>query len=76
MQRMRSWLFAPGDSEKKMTKAADGAADVVLLDLEDSVAPESKPAARELVHESGAMEIRPVQFFHPGNQSQAGNPSK
>ena len=47
--RMRSWLFAPGDSEKKMAKAADGPADIVLLDLEDSVMPEGKPAARELV---------------------------
>ena len=49
LPRMRSWLFAPGDSEKKMTKAADGPADIVLLDLEDSVMPEGKPAARELV---------------------------
>ena len=49
MQRMRSWLFAPGDSEKKMARAADGPADVVLLDLEDSVSPEMKPAAREMV---------------------------
>ncbi len=47
--RMRSWLFAPGDSEKKMLKASDSAADIVLLDLEDSVMPENKPAARELV---------------------------
>ncbi len=47
--RMRSWLFAPGDSEKKMTKAADSAADIALLDLEDSVAPENKSAAREMV---------------------------
>lgn len=47
--RMRSWLFAPGDSERKMAKAADGEADVVLLDLEDSVLPEAKPAAREAV---------------------------
>ncbi|MGV2496750.1 HpcH/HpaI aldolase/citrate lyase family protein [Pelagerythrobacter aerophilus] len=49
--RMRSWLFAPGDSEKKMAKAADGPADIVLLDLEDSVAPESKPMAREMVRD-------------------------
>ncbi|RIV81410.1 CoA ester lyase [Pelagerythrobacter aerophilus] len=48
---MRSWLFAPGDSEKKMAKAADGPADIVLLDLEDSVAPESKPMAREMVRD-------------------------
>lgn len=51
MQRMRSWLFAPGDSEKKMAKAADGPADIVLLDLEDSVAPERKPVAREMVRD-------------------------
>lgn len=46
---MRSWLFAPGDSEKKMAKAADSAADIVLFDLEDAVAPENKPEARTLV---------------------------
>jgi citrate lyase subunit beta/citryl-CoA lyase len=44
----RSWLFAPGDSERKMTKAAAGPADIVLLDLEDAVAPASKEAARTL----------------------------
>ncbi|WP_324260939.1 CoA ester lyase [Altererythrobacter sp. H2] len=49
LPRMRSWLFAPGDSERKMAKAADGEADIVLLDLEDSVLPEAKPAAREAV---------------------------
>ena len=47
----RSWLFAPGDSEKKMQKACDGSADIVLIDLEDAVAPESKAAARPLVHD-------------------------
>ncbi|MFN4113816.1 MAG: HpcH/HpaI aldolase/citrate lyase family protein [Sphingomonadaceae bacterium] len=49
LPRMRSWLFAPGDSERKMAKAADGEADIVLLDLEDSVLSEAKPAAREAV---------------------------
>lgn len=49
LPRMRSWLFAPGDSEKKMTKAADSAADIALLDLEDSVSPENKAAARTMV---------------------------
>ncbi|MET0251052.1 MAG: aldolase/citrate lyase family protein, partial [Novosphingobium sp.] len=48
---MRSWLFAPGDSEKKMAKATEGAADIVLIDLEDAVAPESKAAARPMVHD-------------------------
>lgn len=49
--RMRSWLFAPGDSERKMTKASDSNADIVLLDLEDSVTPENKSAARQLIAE-------------------------
>jgi citrate lyase subunit beta / citryl-CoA lyase len=47
----RSWLFAPGDSEKKMTKAMEGSADIVLIDLEDAVAPDSKAAARPMVHD-------------------------
>ncbi|TDV49892.1 HpcH/HpaI aldolase/citrate lyase family protein [Actinophytocola oryzae] len=45
----RSWLFAPGDSEKKMVRAAAGPADVAILDLEDAVAEEAKPAARTMV---------------------------
>jgi citrate lyase subunit beta/citryl-CoA lyase len=45
---MRSLLFVPADSERKIEKALASAADVVILDLEDSVAPANKPAAREL----------------------------
>jgi citrate lyase subunit beta/citryl-CoA lyase len=45
----RSWLFAPGDSERKMEKAAAGNADIVLIDLEDAVADEAKHIAREMV---------------------------
>ncbi|PEQ13007.1 CoA ester lyase [Novosphingobium sp. PC22D] len=48
---MRSWLFAPGDSEKKMTKAMEGAADIVLIDLEDAVSPDNKAAARPMVRD-------------------------
>ncbi len=47
----RSWLFAPGDSEKKMTKAMEGEADIVLIDLEDAVAPDNKASARPMVHD-------------------------
>ncbi|ROO85200.1 citrate lyase subunit beta/citryl-CoA lyase [Actinocorallia herbida] len=47
----RSWLFAPGDSPRKMAKAADGSADAVILDLEDAVAEEGKPGARAGVAE-------------------------
>lgn len=49
--KMRSWLFAPGDSERKMAKALDGPADIALLDLEDAVATENKPLARTMVHD-------------------------
>jgi citrate lyase subunit beta/citryl-CoA lyase len=45
----RSWLFAPGDSERKMTKAAASPADVVLLDLEDAVTDDGKPRARAMI---------------------------
>lgn len=45
---MRSWLFVPGDSEKKLAKAAGRGADVVIVDLEDAVAPQAKGAARSL----------------------------
>ena len=45
----RSWLFAPGDSEKKMQKAAAGPADIVIFDLEDAVTGEEKPAARTMI---------------------------
>ncbi|TGX50347.1 CoA ester lyase [Sphingomonas gei] len=45
----RSLLFAPGDSERKLTKAGGSGADLVLLDLEDAVAPANKAVARTLV---------------------------
>ncbi len=47
--RLRSWLFAPGDSERKMGKAAAGTADVVVLDLEDAVAEDAKPRSRAMI---------------------------
>jgi citrate lyase subunit beta / citryl-CoA lyase len=48
---LRSWLFVPGDSERKQTRALQSAADVIILDLEDSVAPAQLPAARRRVAE-------------------------
>ncbi len=70
----RSWLFAPGDSEKKMQKAADSAADIALFDLEDAVADAEKPKARTLVqnflkaqagdHARLWVRINPLQCEH------------
>jgi citrate lyase subunit beta/citryl-CoA lyase len=45
----RSCLYMPGANAKALEKAKTLAADVLILDLEDSVAPEAKPAAREQV---------------------------
>lgn len=45
----RSCLAVPGSSEKMLTKAQGLASDQVFLDLEDSVAPGAKPAARHNV---------------------------
>ena len=45
----RSLLFVPGDRPERMTKAAGCGADALILDLEDSVAPAAKPAARAAV---------------------------
>lgn len=47
----RSWLFVPGDSEKKLAKVAGAGADVIIIDLEDAVAPEHKPTARRMARD-------------------------
>jgi citrate lyase subunit beta / citryl-CoA lyase len=44
----RSYLFVPADSERKMKKATQVGADALILDLEDSVAADARPAARQL----------------------------
>jgi citrate lyase subunit beta/citryl-CoA lyase len=46
---MRSWLFVPADSDRKLAKAQASGADVLILDLEDSVAPSRRPVARGMV---------------------------
>jgi citrate lyase subunit beta / citryl-CoA lyase len=42
------WLFAPGDSPAKAAKAAASGAEAIILDLEDSIAPDGKDKARRL----------------------------
>jgi citrate lyase subunit beta/citryl-CoA lyase len=49
--RLRSLLFVPGDRPDRFEKAAASGADAIILDLEDSVAPGRKDAAREAVGE-------------------------
>ena len=47
--RLRSLLFVPGDRPERMAKALGLGADALILDLEDSVAPERKAEARRHV---------------------------
>ena len=44
----RSWLFVPGDSERKLARVLGAGADAVILDLEDAVVAERKLLAREM----------------------------
>lgn len=60
---MRSFLFVPADSEKKIAKALSVGADALILDLEDSVATANKAAARPLaaafIRETKSKAARP-----------------
>src|SRR5882724_8406777 len=48
----RSLLFVPGADPRKIARAAESGADALILDLEDSVAPEKKAEARQMVAEA------------------------
>lgn len=43
---IRSWLFVPGDSERKLQRCWEAGADALIIDLEDAVTSENKIAAR------------------------------
>jgi len=45
---MRSLLFVPADSDRKLARGLDSGADALILDLEDSVAAANRPTARKL----------------------------
>jgi citrate lyase subunit beta/citryl-CoA lyase len=66
MTALRSLLFIPGDSEKKLSKVDGCGADAVILDLEDAVAPANKALARQMVAEflcARPREERTVQLW-------------
>ncbi|HEY7677184.1 MAG TPA: CoA ester lyase [Candidatus Methylomirabilis sp.] len=52
MRPLRSLLFVPGNKPRMHEKAAGAGADALILDLEDSVPPAEKPAARPMVREA------------------------
>ena len=45
---IRSWLFVPGDSDRKLAKGRGNPADALILDLEDAVSDDSQDQAREM----------------------------
>ncbi len=47
----RSYLFVPADSDRKLEKSRGAGADALIIDLEDSVTVEQKPAARQRAQE-------------------------
>ena len=49
--KLRSLLFVPGDRPERFAKAATSGADAIIIDLEDSVAPENKAKARDAAAE-------------------------
>ena len=48
---LRSWLFVPGDSERKLEKSRDNPADALILDLEDAVSDTRQEVARAMLQD-------------------------
>jgi citrate lyase subunit beta/citryl-CoA lyase len=66
---MRSLLFVPADSERKLARAPEAGADALILDLEDSVVPANRPAARTqaraFLDDTGARSFRRYVRINP-----------
>lgn len=75
VQSARSFLFVPGDRPERFAKAVASSADVVVLDLEDAVAPERKDFALSAVVEwlsnGGRGCVRLDHTRSPGNRAAA-----
>src|SRR6201985_802760 len=66
---MRSLLFVPADSERKLARAPQSGPDALILDLEDSVVPANRPLARrqacDFLATTGAVEFRRYVRINP-----------
>ncbi len=67
----RSWLYAPGHSEKLLERVFEASADAVVLDLEDGVPEQEKGRARALVAEVIAERSAWVRVNAPGSEAAA-----
>ena len=81
---MRSLLFVPADGGKKLDKAMASGADAMIVDLEDSIAPDRKAAARAsaaaFIKDAVAAAKRPrllvrVNGLRPGSPTPTSTPS-
>jgi citrate lyase subunit beta/citryl-CoA lyase len=72
---IRSFLFVPADSERKLARGLDSGADALILDLEDSVAAANRPTARrqarEFLDAHGSEEIARYVRINPLNSGLA-----
>lgn len=66
---MRSLLFVPADSERKLARGPQSGADALILDLEDSVVPANRPMARrqagEFLASTGSAGFRRYVRINP-----------
>src|SRR5271170_4793582 len=66
---MRSLLFVPADSERKLAHAPQSGADALILDLEDSVVPANRllarRQARDFLATTGSVELRRYVRINP-----------
>src|SRR5215831_3370728 len=66
---MRSLLFVPADSERKLARAPQSGADALILDLEDSVVPANRPLARgqarDFLDSTGSADFRRYIRINP-----------
>src|SRR3546814_15054689 len=73
----RSWLFVPGDDERKLARAGTSGADALISDLEDAVVPARPDAARGLVADVLASPAeggeRWIRINHPDSPDALGS---
>jgi citrate lyase subunit beta/citryl-CoA lyase len=66
---MRSLLFVPADSERKLARGPQSGADALILDIEDSVVPANRPLgrsqAREFLASTGSVGLRRYVRINP-----------
>lgn len=60
---LRSLLFVPADNDRKLLKATNAGADALVLDLEDAVAYERKPVARQMMRDWFASQTSPTAHW-------------